>query len=94
MGADIVKGYYTGNPETFRDVIEYCPVPYVVLSGPASNDPEIFLKFVREAMDCGANGVSVGRNVWTYKDPTAITKAICRIVHDDASTEEALREIK
>lgn len=94
LGADIVKGYYTGDPDTFREVIEYCPVPYVVLSGPASNDPEVFLKFVREAMDCGAKGVSVGRNVWTYKDPTALTRAICRIVHDDVSIEEALREIK
>jgi len=93
LGADVVKGYYTGDPTTFRGVIEYCPVPYVVLSGPASNDPEVFLKFVREAMDCGAMGVSVGRNVWTYKDPTALTRAICRIVHDDASPEEALREI-
>jgi len=94
LGADIVKGYYTGDSDTFRQVIEYCPVPYVVLSGPASNDPEVFLKFVREAMDCGAKGVSVGRNVWTYKDPTALTRAICRIVHDDASIEEALREIE
>ncbi len=89
LGTDIVKGYYTGDPRTFREVIEYCPVPYVVLSGPASNDPEVFLKFIREAMDCGAKGVSVGRNVWTYKDPTAITKAICRIVHDDVSVKEA-----
>lgn len=94
LGADIVKGYYTGDPATFREVIEYCPVPYLVLSGPASNDPEVFLKFVREAMDCGAKGVSVGRNVWTYKDPIALTRAMGRIVHDDASTEEALKEIE
>lgn len=94
LGADIVKGYYTGDLETFKEVIEYCPVPYVVLSGPAADDPEIFLRFVKEAMDCGAKGVSVGRNVWTYKDPTAITKAICRIVHEDISVEEALEEIK
>lgn len=91
LGADIVKGYYTGDPETFQEVIEYCPVPYVVLSGPASNDPEVFLKFIREAMDCGAKGVSVGRNVWTYKNPIAITRAICRIVHEDASAEDALK---
>ena len=94
LGADIVKGYYTGDPETFQEVIEYCPVPYVVLSGPASGDPRTFLKFIREAMDCGAKGVSVGRNVWTYKDPVAITRAICQIVHEDASMEEALEQIK
>lgn len=93
LGADIVKGYYTGDADTFREVIEYCPVPYVVLSGPAGNDPEVFLSFIRSAMDCGAAGVSVGRNVWTYKDVTAITRAICRVVHDDVSVEEALKEI-
>jgi len=93
LGADIVKGYYTGDKDTFREVIEYCPVPYVVLSGPASDDPETLLQFVRDAMDCGAKGVSMGRNVWTYKDPAAITRAICQIVHEDASVEEALKEL-
>jgi fructose-bisphosphate aldolase/2-amino-3,7-dideoxy-D-threo-hept-6-ulosonate synthase len=94
LGADIVKGYYTGDPNTFREVIEYCPVPYVVLSGPAGGDPEVFLKFVQEAIQCGASGVSVGRNVWTYPDPTAITRAICRIVHEEASVEQALKELR
>lgn len=94
LGADIVKGYYTGSPETFKEVIEYCPVPYVVLGGPGSNDPEVLLKFVREAMDCGAAGVSMGRNVWSYQNPTALTRAICRIVHEDASVEKASQEIE
>lgn len=94
LGADIVKGYYTGDKDTFREVIEYCPVPYVVLSGPASDDPEVLLGFVRDAMDCDAAGVSMGRNVWTYKDPASLVRAICQIVHENASVEEALEEIK
>lgn len=94
LGSDIVKGYYTGDPETFREVVKYCPMPYVVLGGPASNDPEVLLKFTREAMDCGAAGVSMGRNVWTYKDPVAITRSICSIVHEDVSVEKALKEIQ
>lgn len=94
LGADIVKGYYTGDPETFKEVIAYCPAPYVVLGGPSSRDVDVFLKFIREAMDCGAKGVSVGRNVWAYPEPSALTRAICRIVHDDASVEEARRELK
>jgi len=93
LGADIVKGYYTGDKDSFREVIAYCPVPYVVLSGPASGDSETLLRFVRDAMDCGAKGVSMGRNVWTYKDPAAITRAICQIVHQDASVEEAMKEL-
>ncbi|HID94588.1 MAG TPA: fructose-bisphosphate aldolase, partial [Candidatus Latescibacteria bacterium] len=87
------QGYYTGDPKSFKEVIEYCPVPYVVLSGPASDDPEIFLKFVQEAIGCGAAGVSVGRNVWTYKDPTTMTRALCRLVHEEASVEEAMKEL-
>lgn len=94
LGADIVKGYYTGDKESFKEIIRYCPVPYVVLGGPSSEDPEVFLTFIRDAIDCGAKGVSVGRNVWAYKDPVAITRAICKIVHDDVSVEEALREIR
>ena len=93
LGADIVKGYYTGDKDTFREVIEYCPVPYVVLSGPASGDPKLLLRLVRDAIDCGAAGVSMGRNVWTYKDPTAITRAICQIIHKDTSVEKALKEL-
>lgn len=34
LGADIVKGYYTGDAKTFQEVIDYCPVPYLILSGP------------------------------------------------------------
>lgn len=94
LGADIIKGYYTGNHKTFREVIDYCPMPYVVLSGPASDDMETFLSFISEAMDCGAKGVSVGRNVWTHKNPIALTRAICQIVHGGISVEKALKEIK
>jgi fructose-bisphosphate aldolase/2-amino-3,7-dideoxy-D-threo-hept-6-ulosonate synthase len=94
LGADIVKGYYTGDPVTFKEVIQYCPVPYVVLSGPAGGDPQVFLRFVQEAIACGASGVSVGRNVWTYSDPTAMTRAICRLVHEEASLEQAMKELR
>ncbi len=93
LGADIAKGYYTGDKDTFREVIEYCPVPYVVLSGPASDDLELLPRYVRDAVDCGAAGVNMGRNVWTYKDPVSLTRAICKIVHEDASVERALEEI-
>jgi len=94
LGADIIKGYYTGDEKTFREVIKYCPAPYVVLSGPASNDSEVFLSFVRKALDCGARGVSVGRNIWTHKNPAAFTRAICRLVHEDIPVAKALKELK
>ncbi len=94
LGADIFKGYYTGDPASFRDVLDYCPVPYVLLSGPAAGDDEGFLGFVKEAMDCGAAGVSVGRNVFTHPDPAAMTRALCRIVHENASVASVMKDLK
>lgn len=94
LGADIVKGYYTGDPATFKELIAYCPASYVVLGGPSSSNVDVFLEFIREAINCDAKGVSVGRNVWAYPEPFALTRAICRIVHDNASMEEARRELR
>lgn len=91
LGVDIFKGYYTGDPETFREVIDYCPIPYVVLSGPAAGDDEGFLRFVKEAVDAGAAGVSVGRNIFAHPDPAGMTRALCRIVHEGASVESAMK---
>jgi len=93
LGVDIFKGYYTGDPDTFRQVIEYCPIPYVVLSGPAAGDAESFLRFVKDAVGCGAAGISVGRNVFAHPDPAAMIRALCRVVHEDASVESALKEL-
>ncbi len=94
LGVDIFKGYYTGDPETFREVIDYCPIPYVVLSGPAAGDDEGFLRFVKEAVQCGAAGVSVGRNVFAHPDPAAMTRALCRIVHEDATVASAMKDLR
>jgi fructose-bisphosphate aldolase/2-amino-3,7-dideoxy-D-threo-hept-6-ulosonate synthase len=94
LGADIFKGYYTGDPTSFRKVLDYCPVPYVLLSGPAADDNEGFLRFVKEAMVCGAAGVSVGRNVFTHPDPAAMTRALCRIVHENASVASVMKDLR
>ena len=93
LGADIVKSYYTGDPDTFREVVRCCPVPIIVLSGPGASDPEGLLKIVHEAMEAGAKGVIMGRNVFGHKDPAAMVKAISRIVHEKASIEEARSSI-
>lgn len=93
LGADVVKSYYTGDPDTFKEVVKSCPVPIIVASGPGAGDPKGLLKMVRDAMDAGAHGVIMGRNVWGYKDPSAMTKAISKIVHEEESFEKALKMI-
>ena len=90
LGADIVKTSYTGDPETFSDVVEGCPVPLVIAGGPKTDSELDFLKMVEESIGAGASGVAIGRNVFQHPDPALITRRICSIVHKGMSAEEAL----
>jgi len=49
---------------------------------------------VRDVMDAGANGVIMGRNVWGYKDPVSMIKAISKIIHEDETLEDVLKMIE
>ena len=93
LGADIVKTYYTGNPETFKEVTESCPVPIVMSGGPKADEPIDFLKMVKGALDGGAMGIAVGRNVWQSSDPVKMLDAINLVVHDDMQPQAAFEKI-
>jgi fructose-bisphosphate aldolase/2-amino-3,7-dideoxy-D-threo-hept-6-ulosonate synthase len=90
LGADIVKTVYTGDVESFTSVIEGCPVPIVIAGGPKTSTDREFLEMIRGAMDSGARGVAIGRNVFQHSDPTKMTKAITHIVHQNSTVDEAL----
>jgi predicted phospho-2-dehydro-3-deoxyheptonate aldolase len=89
LGADIVKTSYTGSVESFSEVVSGCPVPVVIAGGPRTDSEMAFLQMVEDAMDAGARGVAIGRNVFQHDDPALITRKICAIVHDGMSAEEA-----
>ena len=94
LGADIVKTNFTGSVESFKRVVEGCPVPVVVAGGPKMKNEADLLKMVEMAMDAGARGVAIGRNIFQAENPTKMTKAIAMIVHENASAEEALEFLK
>ena len=94
LGADIVKVSYTGSSETFKEVIDGCPVPVVIAGGPKMNSDYDILCMVKSAIDVGARGVSIGRNVFQHKDVTKMVEAISMIVHQKVSVEEALSTLK
>jgi fructose-bisphosphate aldolase/2-amino-3,7-dideoxy-D-threo-hept-6-ulosonate synthase len=83
LGADIIKTVYTGDKKSFREVIDGCPVPVVIAGGPKIGSEEDLLKMIRDAMDCGALGVSIGRNIFQAKDRIGVTRKICKIVHGE-----------
>jgi fructose-bisphosphate aldolase/2-amino-3,7-dideoxy-D-threo-hept-6-ulosonate synthase len=89
LGADIVKTTYTGDPDSFREVVEGCPVPVVIAGGSKLNDLET-LNMIEGAMKAGAAGLSVGRNVFQHEHPDRLVRAACAIVHESKTTEEAM----
>ncbi len=94
LGADIVKTNYTGDPDSFKNVVRGCPVPVVIAGGPKTETDKEFLEMIEGAMDAGARGVAIGRNVFQHADPVKMTRAIAAIVNHDEGAEEALRILK
>jgi predicted phospho-2-dehydro-3-deoxyheptonate aldolase len=93
LGVDMVKTYYTGSVDTFRQVVKACHVPVVAAGGPRKETAQEALEMVKEVMEAGALGVTIGRNVWAHPDPVGMTKAIRRIVMQNATVKEALKEV-
>jgi len=90
LGADWVKTSYVPG---FEQVIATCYVPVVVLGGPAQAEPRTTLEMVRAAMDAGAAGATVGRNIWKADDPAGMTAALAALIHENATVDAALARL-
>lgn len=93
IGVDIVKTNYSGSKESFRHVIQTATRPVLMAGGPKCGDDAAQLEMIRDAMDAGAAGVCVGRNVWQRKNVSGILRAIKAVVHENAPVEEALERM-
>ena len=86
LGADFIKAPYCDNYET---VTSSTFTPVVILGG-SKGDERLMLANIRNAIDAGAKGVAIGRNVFQCENPTAMTRSIVAIVHENASVDDAL----
>ncbi len=94
IGADIVKTYYTGDPDTFRAVVEGCPVPVLILGGARSDSlPDLFTA-VHQSLQAGGAGIAMGRNIWEHGKTRAMVEAMIGMVHERWTVEQALRHVK
>jgi len=89
LGADFIKTDYPKDIDSFRKTVQGVFRPIVVLGGSRSDDPKELLSMVKEAIDAGASGVAIGRNIWGYHKPGLMTAALRRIIHEGASVEQA-----
>jgi len=90
LGADVVKCVYTGDPQSFAEVVNGCPVPVVIAGGEKMDTDEQLLAMVDGALKAGAAGVSIGRNAFQHDAPQTIVRAIGMMVHGGQSLNESL----
>jgi len=94
LGAQVIKTYYVD--KEFDTVCAACPVPIVMAGG--KKLPELdALTMAFRAVQEGACGVDMGRNIFQSEKPAAMIQAVRAVVHQNEKPEHALelyRELK
>jgi putative autoinducer-2 (AI-2) aldolase len=86
LGAQYVKTYYV--EEGFETVTASCPVPIVMAGG--KKLPELdALTMAYNAVQQGAAGVDMGRNIFQSEDPKAMITAVDAVVHKNLKPADA-----
>jgi 3-hydroxy-5-phosphonooxypentane-2,4-dione thiolase len=86
LGAHYIKTYYI--PDGFDTVAASCPVPLVMAGG--KKLPELdALQMSYNAVQEGAAGVDMGRNIFQSEAPVAMIKAVRGVVHENLKPKEA-----
>jgi 3-hydroxy-5-phosphonooxypentane-2,4-dione thiolase len=86
LGAQFVKTYYTS--EGFQQVTAGCPVPVVMAGGKKLPERDA-LEMAHRAIQEGAAGVDMGRNIFQSEHPAAMLEAVTKVVHEDLDAGEA-----
>ena len=91
IGAHYVKSYYF--EPGFEKVVAGCPVPIVIAGG--KKLPELdALKMAYKAIDQGAAGVDMGRNIFQSDCPIGMIQAVNAVVHQNESPKQAINIYK
>ena len=85
LGAAFVKTYYV---DDFDTITASCPVPVVIAGGKKLTEIDA-LKMARNAIDAGAAGVDMGRNIFQSDAPIAMIQAVRKVVHENMPAEHA-----
>ncbi|GIL12078.1 MAG: fructose-bisphosphate aldolase [Chloroflexota bacterium] len=90
LGADLLKTDYSGSAGSFRYVVESSFCPILIAGGPKTTTTREALEMVQGALEAGARGMFVGRNVFQAPQPPLMLKVMRQIIHDGISVDEAL----
>ncbi len=85
LGASFVKTYFVPDFET---VTAACPVPIVIAGGKKLPERDA-LQMAFDAINQGAAGVDMGRNIFQSEAPVAMIRAVRTVVHENMRPEQA-----
>ena len=89
LGADIVKTNWPGDPGSFGRLVEAANgIPVVLAGGSRLEDGELLWR-MQVAVEAGAIGCSVGRNIFMHVSPEAITRALARVIRERWAADKA-----
>ena len=86
LGAQYVKTYYV--EDGFETVTASCPVPIVMAGGKKLPELEA-LTMAHNAVQQGAAGVDMGRNIFQSDSPKAMIAAVGAVVHQNMTPKDA-----
>ena len=87
LGAHFIKTYYV--EKDFETVTSSCPVPIVMAGGKKIPERDA-LTMAYNAIQQGASGVDMGRNIFQSAAPEAMIQAVRAVVHNNEKPEKAL----
>lgn len=93
LGADLVKIANPGAADEMRFIASWCQIPIVVAGGERITPPEVAAS-VTSAIEGGAAGVAIGRNVISYPDPPIMQTMIANLVHGGWSADDAVASLE
>lgn len=79
LGSDVIKTFYF---QGMKDQVGRTPKPVIIAGGERMNSTEDVLSYVSNAMESGAKGIAMGRNLWGWNEKTPdIVSKVSSIVH-------------
>lgn len=91
LGGDIIKTAYVGPPSKYSEVVRASFAPITVMGGPKMETTKEVLSMLKEAVEAGASGGAIGRNIWRHESPDKVVKALISILHEGKDVEEAMK---
>ena len=91
LGCDVVSTNWTGDIESFKELVDYVKIP-VLLNGGPKMDEKCFLNMVDDSIKAGASGCLVGRNLSEAEDTEKLTKSVSSIIMKNLSVKDIISD--